>query len=52
MAVVNNETYEDEVVVANCYDLRPLAAHNLALIYEKSGNTAMARYIKRKYITV
>ena len=34
------------------YDLRPFAAHNLALIYRTSGNDYLARQIYEKYHTV
>jgi hypothetical protein len=31
------------------YDLKPLAAHNLALIYEASGNLLLARALIVKH---
>lgn len=34
------------------YDLKRLAAHNLALIYEASGNRMLAREILEDYCTV
>lgn len=34
------------------YDLRPLAAHNLAFIYETSGNRAKARQLLEKHCTI
>lgn len=34
------------------YDLRPMAAHNLALIYQLSGNKLMARKILLTYSVI
>ena len=34
------------------HDLTPLAAHNLAVIYQNSGNLVLARDILKKYCTV
>ncbi len=34
------------------YDLRPLAAHNLALIYQESGNILLAKQLLETYCTV
>ncbi|CAD5222889.1 unnamed protein product [Bursaphelenchus okinawaensis] len=41
-----------EIEVGTRYDLKRLAAHNLALIYQSSGNTAMARNILDSYCVI
>lgn len=56
--VVGNEQDEDETggdhkgVGRSKYDLRPLIAHNLALIYQNSNNTLMARELLERYCTI
>lgn len=43
-----------EILIENDdrYDLKRLAAHNLALIYESNGNRALARSILEKYCKI
>ncbi|MFH4984089.1 hypothetical protein AB6A40_010798 [Gnathostoma spinigerum] len=52
IVVVDNETGTESIGQADRYDLRPLAAHNLALIYEGSGNIHMAYQLMEKYCVV
>ena len=42
----------EEINCTGKYDLRPFAAHNLALIYRCSGNDHLARQIYEKYLVV
>jgi hypothetical protein len=48
----DEETGEIRLESANSYDLKRCAAHNLALIYESSGNLALARSTLEKYCTL
>ncbi|TKR71859.1 hypothetical protein L596_019392 [Steinernema carpocapsae] len=50
--VVDEETGERKAEVMERYDLKPLAAHNLALIYESSGNLGAARAVLEKYCVI
>lgn len=49
---IDQETGEMTREVAEEYDLKPLAAHNLSLIYQTSGNREMARQVLAKYCVV
>uniref|UniRef100_A0A914W3B1 General transcription factor 3C polypeptide 3 n=2 Tax=Plectus sambesii TaxID=2011161 RepID=A0A914W3B1_9BILA len=48
----DEETGEMKREIAEEYDLKPLAAHNLALIYQTSGNRHLARQVLEKYCIV
>lgn len=48
----SQKTNEIEVESAECYDLKRLAAHNLSLIYQNSGNQALALSILEKYCKI
>ncbi|KAL3984569.1 TPR repeat family protein [Acanthocheilonema viteae] len=51
--VVTDEATGDECAVeAEEYDLRPMAAHNLALIYLASGNHYVARNLLERYCCI
>ncbi|KAK0413063.1 hypothetical protein QR680_006576 [Steinernema hermaphroditum] len=50
--VVDEETGEKRAEVKEQYDLKPLAAHNLSLIYESCGNFGAARAVLEKYCVV
>uniref|UniRef100_A0A915BUF8 General transcription factor 3C polypeptide 3 n=1 Tax=Parascaris univalens TaxID=6257 RepID=A0A915BUF8_PARUN len=52
VAVVDEDSGEETIVPYERYDLRPSAAHNLAIIYETSGNILLARQILLKYCTI
>lgn len=51
-----NRLEEDEEqhkgVGKSMFDLRPLVAHNLALIYQSSNNSLMARELLERYCTI
>ncbi|KAI6182690.1 hypothetical protein M3Y97_00408000 [Aphelenchoides bicaudatus] len=49
---MDEQTGEDRFETAHQYDLKRCAAHNLSLIYENSGNFALARSIREKYCTI
>lgn len=49
---IDEETGENRLEPAEDYDLKRCAAHNLALIYESSGNLALARSVLEKYCTL
>lgn len=43
---------EHKGIGLSLYDLRPLVAHNLALIYQNSNNALMARELLERYCTI
>ncbi|VDO39914.1 unnamed protein product [Onchocerca flexuosa] len=45
-------TGEERTVEAEEYNLRPMAAHNLSLVYLASGNNYVARNLLEKYCCV
>ncbi|CAJ0581725.1 unnamed protein product, partial [Mesorhabditis spiculigera] len=49
---IDPETGDESAVLADKYDLRPLAAHNLAMIYKSSGNVLLARRVLEEFCTV
>lgn len=42
----------DDSPLTRVYDMRPAAAHNLALIYKHADNFVMAQKVLREYCTV
>lgn len=52
IVITDKATGKEYAVEAKEYNLRPMAAHNLALIYLASGNHYVARNLLERYCCV